>query len=239
MIHWNTLSLLLLPISLVVSHGLLFHLHTCHIMHVKPFFHVHIYMWHYQNDTKSDTGCPGTDYFGQSTWWLQVALSLQTSSVANSFIASKHVAIKNHDSILCVVDISIDQLLRKHPYKYHLWSIDRLSLYYWSWNAIHVYTNCMDETMYSYLYLSFIISFIIISLNYIAVFLCFPQTVWFLLTNSIIILYVTFCNSDELHAACLSPSWSIKVSIAAQKFATSTLMTAPLKVVTIECIEHI
>ena len=33
-------------------------------------------------------------------------------------------------------------------------------------------------------------------------------------------------------------SWSIKVSIAAQKFATSTLMSAPLKVVTIECIEH-
>ena len=30
----------------------------------------------------------------------------------------------------------------------------------------------------------------------------------------------------------------LKVSIAAQKFATSTLMTAPLKVVTIECIEH-
>ena len=28
------------------------------------------------------------------------------------------------------------------------------------------------------------------------------------------------------------------MSIAAQKFATSTLMTAPLKVVTIECIEH-
>ena len=33
-------------------------------------------------------------------------------------------------------------------------------------------------------------------------------------------------------------SWSIKVSIAAQKFATSTLMSASLKVVTIECIEH-
>ena len=28
------------------------------------------------------------------------------------------------------------------------------------------------------------------------------------------------------------------MSIAAQKFATSTLMTAPLKVVTIECTEH-
>ena len=48
----------------------------------------------------------------------------------------------------------------------------------------------------------------------------------------------------------MQPSWSIKVSIAAQKFATSkvsivaqkfatsTLMIAPLKVVTIECIEH-
>ena len=36
----------------------------------------------------------------------------------------------------------------------------------------------------------------------------------------------------------ITASWSIKVSIAAQKFATSTLMTAPLKVVTIECIEH-
>ena len=35
-----------------------------------------------------------------------------------------------------------------------------------------------------------------------------------------------------------SPSSSIKVSIAAPKFATSTLMTASLKVVTIECIEH-
>ena len=35
-----------------------------------------------------------------------------------------------------------------------------------------------------------------------------------------------------------TPSWSIKVSIAAQKFATSTLMSAPLKVMTIECIEH-
>ena len=33
-------------------------------------------------------------------------------------------------------------------------------------------------------------------------------------------------------------SWSIKVSIAAQKFTTSTLMTASLKVVTIQCIEH-
>ena len=32
--------------------------------------------------------------------------------------------------------------------------------------------------------------------------------------------------------------WSIKVSIAAPKFAISTLMTTPLKVVTIECIEH-
>ena len=31
------------------------------------------------------------------------------------------------------------------------------------------------------------------------------------------------------------PSWSIKVSIAAQKFAASNLMPAPLKVVTIEC----
>ena len=29
-----------------------------------------------------------------------------------------------------------------------------------------------------------------------------------------------------------------KVSIASQKFATSTLMSAPLRVVTIECIEH-
>ena len=34
------------------------------------------------------------------------------------------------------------------------------------------------------------------------------------------------------------PSSSIKVSIAAPEFATSTLMTACLKVVTIECIEH-
>ena len=33
-------------------------------------------------------------------------------------------------------------------------------------------------------------------------------------------------------------SWCASWSIAAQKFATSTLMTAPLKVVTIECIEH-
>ena len=31
----------------------------------------------------------------------------------------------------------------------------------------------------------------------------------------------------------------IKVFIAAQKFATSILMSAPLKVVTIECIEHL
>ena len=30
----------------------------------------------------------------------------------------------------------------------------------------------------------------------------------------------------------------MKVSIAAQKFATSTLISAPLKVVTIECTEH-
>ena len=36
----------------------------------------------------------------------------------------------------------------------------------------------------------------------------------------------------------LRTSWSIKVSIAAPKFATSTLMTASLKVVTIECIER-
>ena len=38
--------------------------------------------------------------------------------------------------------------------------------------------------------------------------------------------------------ANMDASWSLKVSIAAQKFATSTLISAPLKVVTIECIEH-
>ena len=43
--------------------------------------------------------------------------------------------------------------------------------------------------------------------------------------------------SGKSHAT-EATSWSNKVSIAAPKFATSTLMTAPLKVVTIECIEH-
>ena len=39
-------------------------------------------------------------------------------------------------------------------------------------------------------------------------------------------------------ALCSYASSSIKVSIAAPKFATSTLMTASIKVVTIECIEN-
>ena len=54
-------------------------------------------------------------------------------------------------------------------------------------------------------------------------------------------LATTFSHLDLsrcllLHQSLQPPS--IKVSIAAPKFATSTLMTAPLKVVTIECIEH-
>ena len=50
--------------------------------------------------------------------------------------------------------------------------------------------------------------------------------------------YISFIKSLCRPCALHTTSWSIKLSIAAQKLATSTLMTAPLKVVTIECIEH-
>ena len=41
-----------------------------------------------------------------------------------------------------------------------------------------------------------------------------------------------------MHMARGKASWSIKVSITAQKFATSTLIPVPLKLVSIKCIEH-
>ena len=61
-----------------------------------------------------------------------------------------------------------------------------------------------------------------------------PQTFWSWVHRPV---HLATC-SHYYTLLMLLPSWSIKVSIAAQKFATSTLMTAPLKVVTIECIEH-
>ena len=52
------------------------------------------------------------------------------------------------------------------------------------------------------------------------------------------LLYISRKWMKQIEAHLFTASWSIKVSIAEQKFATSTLMSAPLKVVTIECIEH-